>query len=193
MDEEPSKQWRLALVLSLLALAAVTYYRFEPVRQIVDSKCPWIKEQLAQRGIEFEPTAQAASAPASAAPGTVPASRPVPAAAQNATSRAPADLNPGTAIPAKPVQAMNLAQLAANQTLWPKAVRIKKQTQFPAVLNGKEVGKLNLPAGSEVKLISITAEKVGVAYSPDGTMSNAGGAWLSIADTDLLERVHITH
>ncbi len=86
---------------------------------------------------------------------------------------------------------MRLAQFASDRSLWPKALKIKKATEFPAVLNGKEIGKLSVPAGTEVKLISVTSEKVGVAYSPDGTMPNAGGTWLQIAETDLLERTGV--
>jgi len=177
MDDQPSKLWNVALLLSLLLLAGVAYYRFAPVREVVDAKCPWIKEQLAKQGIRFTETGEIATTPA-------PADSSSPAAS-NATSPS----KPGTAsAPAKP---MNIAQIAANRSLWPKAVKIKKTTEFPAVSNGKEIGKLNVPAGTEVKLISLTADKVGVAYSPDGAMSNAGGTWLLVAETDLLERVQI--
>ena len=199
MAEEPNKLWRLALVVSLLLLAVVAYYRFEPVRAAVDAKCPWIKEQLAQHGIQLEETSQTAPAaapakeakgtslmgdacPAAAKPGATASTQPTPT--QPATTAASANL------PSNPA---DIAQIAADRSLWPKAVRIKKATEFPAVNQGKEIGKLSVPAGTEVKLITITADKVGVAYSPDGTMPNAGGKWLLAEETDLLERVRIAH
>jgi len=170
MDDQPSKIWNIALVFSLLLLAGILYYRFAPVREYVDAKCPWVKEQLAQHGIQFDGTA--GTAPASTNSATVSPTRPVAAAL---------------------AQPVSVAQFTSDRSLWPKTVKIKKATEFPAVINGKEIGKLSVPAGTEVKLISVTSEKVGVAYSPDGTMSNAGGAWLQIAETDLIERADITH
>ena len=221
MDDKPSKLWDLALVFTLLLLAGVLYYRFAPVREMVDAKCPWIKEQLAQQGIQFQGAAETAPAPVSdsiadrsrtsvagadraqqrpAAGGaqrrTNPAAQPVEAAAAQPVEAAAAQ--PVEATAAQPVeaaaaaQAMSMAQIAANRLLWPKTVSIKKEIEFPAVCNGKAVGKLNVPAGTEVKVISVTADKVGVVFSPDGTMANAGGAWLSAADTDILARVRKT-
>jgi len=167
----------LALVASLLLFAAVAYYRFEPVRGAVNAKCPWIKEQLAQHGIQFEETPQTApaAAPAQEAKGTSLTGNTSPVAAK------------------PPGNPADMVQIAADHSLWPKAVRIKQTTVFPAVSQGKEIGKLSVPAGTEVKLISINADKVGVAYSPDGTMPNMGGAWLQPEETDLLERVHAGH
>ena len=88
---------------------------------------------------------------------------------------------------------LTLIQLAANHSFWPKVVKVKKTTVFPAVYQGKEIGKLSVPAGTEVKVISINPEKVAVAYTPDGVMSNAGGAYLQPEETDLLERVRLAH
>ena len=172
--------------MSLLALAAVAYYRFEPVRKLVDAKCPWIKEQLAQRGIQFEGAAESAPALPLTAGAAKNGTSPVSAAAYPC---ALAKADGATSAPAKSLPPMDLAQLAANPSLWPKVVRIKKATEVPTVHNGQVNGKLTLPAGTEVKLISINTDKVGVAYTPDGTMPNAGGTWLPATDTDLLERV----
>ncbi len=84
---------------------------------------------------------------------------------------------------------MNLAQIAANPAVWPKVVRIKKATEFPAVRNDQKIGKVTLPVGTEVQLISINSNQVGVAYSLDGKRPNAGGTWMLVTDTDLIERV----
>ena len=87
-----------------------------------------------------------------------------------------------------------MAQLAADRSLWPKSVKIKKATVFPAVADGKEIGKIDVPAGMEVKVASISPDsKVDVYYSPDGTIPNAGGAWVKAEDTDLFERVSLAH
>jgi hypothetical protein len=192
MDEKPSKLWRLFLIVSLLLLAAVAYYKFEPVRELVDAKIPWIKEQLAKNGIQFakieEPTS--APTPVAAAPKTS-----APAVADPAPAPAAPDEPATPAAAPQLAQSLNLAQIATNHAIWPKTVRIKRTTEFPAVSQGKEVGTVTLPAGMEVKLISINGEKekVGVAFSIDGKMPNAGGAWVSATDTDLMERVRATH
>ena len=193
MDDRPSKLWNLALLLSLLLLAGVSYYRFAPVREIVDAKCPWIKEQLAKQGIQF---GQAAEAETESTPDQ-PVADDRRAQPTTGTSTQPAaetrdqPLNdtPDQPRAAAPAQPMSLAQIAANRSLWPKTVKNKKATEFPAVNNGKEVGTVNLPAGMEVQLISVTSEKVGVAFSVDGKLPNAGGVWLQPADTDLMERI----
>lgn len=85
---------------------------------------------------------------------------------------------------------MEMSQLAANRSLWPKTVKLKRTTLFPAVLDGKRVGEISVPAGTEVKLLQVQPDKIGVAYSPDGRVANLGGAWLKTADTDLIDRVH---
>lgn len=201
MDAEPSKIWRLALIVSLLLFAAVAYYRFEPVRALVDAKCPWIKEQLASRGIVFEgdPQTSLAATPAknitatglavenpsmASKPGSTAAATPTP---RSVTSQEP----PAEKLSQSAERPLDISQIAADHSLWPKTVQIKKITIFPAVVQGKEVGKITLPAGAEVKLVSISGGKLGLIYTPDGTMSSAGGAMVPPEDTDLLERVRV--
>jgi hypothetical protein len=156
MEEEHSKFWRLALILSLAAFVAVAYLRIPPFRDLVNEKFPWVKEELVHRGIKIvnhpseayaEPTPEAAATP------------------QSAPKPAPA-----------------LEQIVANRALWPKEVILKKQTIFPAVVNGKEVGKITLPAGITVQIYKIEPDRVAVIYK-------GGGAWVQVAETDLLERV----
>jgi hypothetical protein len=53
---------------------------------------------------------------------------------------------------------------------------------FPAVLNGKVVGSIQAPAGTQGHLIVIKDGKAGVEYQ-------GGGAMVQITDTDLIERV----
>jgi hypothetical protein len=86
-----------------------------------------------------------------------------------------------------------MARIASDHSLWPQSVRLKKTTVFPAVLDGKKVGELNVPAGTEVKVMQVNPDKVGVAYTPNGSMANAGGTWLLAEETDLLDRVRAAH
>ena len=178
MDTESSNFWRLALVVSLIFLAALSYYKYESFRALVDEKCPWIKEQLAKHDIKFE------NIPTEAAPaeGKTADSKPATATPNTTTT-------PDAAASPAPVILTTVAQVAANPSVWPKTLRLKKLTVFPAVLNGKEIGKLNIPAGMEVKLIRIVAERLAVSYSPGGVAANAGGAWVQAVDTDLMERI----
>ena len=186
------------MVASLLACAAVAYYRFEPVREMVDTRCPWIKEQLAQRGIQFEDKAQikpvAASVPQQSPVSTVPIEKVASTHAASETGKPSPAAQQSAATPANAIGTpTDMIQLAANHSFWPKVVKVKKTTVFPAVYQGKEIGKLSVPAGTEVKVISINPEKVAVAYTPDGVMSNAGGAYLQPEETDLFERVRLAH
>ena len=166
MEEEHSKLWRLALVLSLIAFVAAAYFRIPPVRDYINEKFPWVKQQLAERGIKIvDDPSEAFAAPSpveSAAPTRKPAPTPV----------------------EKP--AISFEQIEANPALWPKEVSLKKQTVFPAVVEGKEVGKVTVSAGTAVQLYRIANQKLAVVY-------NGGGAWVLPAETDLLERVSATH
>jgi hypothetical protein len=81
-----------------------------------------------------------------------------------------------------PVPVFSLAKLEQDPSLWPKKVSIKKETTFPAVVDGKVVGSLKAPVGSEANLKLIKDGKVGVEYQ-------GGGAWLAVGDTDLEARV----
>lgn len=199
MDDRPSLFWNVALLFSLLFLTAVLYIKIEPFRTLVNDKCPWVKEQLASKGIRIPGTgspAQPAAAAADSAPAAPISSQPVAVTktalppATNPASVPEATPPPQPQAPQKPA---TLAQIAADRTLWPQTVRLKKTTIFPAVLNGKKVGELNVPAGTEVKVMQINPDKIGVAYSPNGAIANAGGTWLLPEDTSLMEQVRSTH
>ncbi len=191
MDEQPSKLWNVALVFSLLLLAAIAYVKYQPARTLVDTKCPWVKEQLTKYGIQIPDLAAAgqadadaaAPAPANAAPVSAPAAV-APAAFQAASTPAPAPVK------AAPRTTLNLAQIAADQSVWPKKVRLKKDTTFPAVVDKKQVGKLSVPAGTEVGLYQVQADKLAVTYSPNGSIDTTGGTLVSPDDTDLVARVN---
>ena len=158
MEEEHSKLWRLALVLSLIAFAAASYFRIPSFRAYVDENYPWVKAQLAQHGLQIADTSSEAKT--ESAP-----SEPAHQAAQTAAT-----------------PSINLDQLALNRSLWPKDVTLKKQIVFPAVVDGREAGKIAVPAGTMVQLYRIENHKLGVVF-------NGGGAWVQVAETDLPERV----
>ena len=100
-----------------------------------------------------------------------------------APADAPSDASSTTdAVPAPAPALMTFQTLAADPTAWPRAVRLKKAVEIPAVVGGKEVGKVMVKAGTEVNLARIKDGKVGVEYQ-------GGGAWLEPDETDLMERV----
>ena len=76
---------------------------------------------------------------------------------------------------------MTFERLAADPTSWPRTVRLKKAVQLPAVVNGKEAGKITVNAGTEVNVARIANGNVGIEYQ-------GGGAWLKPEETDLMER-----
>ncbi len=196
MEDQPSKLWNVALVFSLLALAVACYLKMDPVRSFVDEKCPWIKDQLATHGIQLPGIASAQTAlvaasekqisSANVAPVSAPASAPATSAA--AAAAVPKTASAAVKVPQAPV---DLARLASDPSLWPKKIRLKKDVTFPAVMNKQKVGELHVPAGTEVMLVQIRADnKLGVAYTPSGSMENAGGAVIAPDDTDLIERAN---
>ena len=143
---------RLLFLLALLAgVILVTYWRIPGAREMMDQKMPFLKDTLAR----FVPAPEAATPDGA------------PATADGAPAPAPV--------------AMTFQTLAADPTSWPRTVRLKKAVQIPAVVGGKEVGKVTVNAGTEVKLARIQDGKVGIEYQ-------GGGAWLTPEETDLMER-----
>jgi hypothetical protein len=67
---------------------------------------------------------------------------------------------------------------------WPKTVYLKAPVDFPAVLEGKVVGKLRAAAGAEARVVKVSGGKVGVEY-------RGGGAWLDFDRTDFVERARL--
>jgi hypothetical protein len=86
--------------------------------------------------------------------------------------------------PAKP--AFDLQRVCADPALWPKTVMLKRNVDFPAVLNGKSIGTLRAPKGSQARLVTIQSGKLGVEY-------RGGGAWLDFDSTDFEERARLAY
>jgi hypothetical protein len=63
-------------------------------------------------------------------------------------------------------------------------VRLLFSVEFPAVMDGKVVGKLRAPAGVEARVVKISNAQVAVEY-------HGGGAWLAMDRTDFVERARL--
>ena len=97
-----------------------------------------------------------------------------------AEGEAPATAPDGTPVAPAPAP-MTFEKLAADPTAWPRTVRLKKAVQLPAVVNGKEAGKVTVNAGTEVNVARIANGNVGIEYQ-------GGGAWVKPEETDVMER-----
>lgn len=156
--------WVFALLASLLVLAAAYYVRVAGFRQYVDAHTPLAHKYLSGLvkggGAELPP--------------------PI-----DPSSNGPAPEGPITVPPITPI-VYDLPTIAADRSVWPKKVALKKATNFPAVQNGRVVGSIVVPAGSEANLRDIKDGKVGLEYQ-------GGGAWLPADQTDLVPRVQAAH
>ena len=154
MKQAGSSAVRLLVLLAVLVVAcAVSYVKGPATREFVDPKLPFVKGLLGRF------VAAPADAPAEGAA---------------------ADATPGAPLAPAPV-AMTFEKLAADPTSWPRTVRLKKAVQLPAVVNGKEAGKITVNAGTEVNVARIANGSVGIEYQ-------GGGAWVKPEETDLMER-----
>ena len=163
-EKQISKLWLLGPPLSLALLFLACYAKLPFARKLIDEKLPAFGQTaIAQRTIEIlhaPPSLSSEEGSASeAASGAMPNS----------------DAAPGSRAP------LEFQDIAADRSTWPKSVRLKKPTEFPAVSGGKVVGKLRSPAGAEVTLVAIQQGKLGVEFQ-------GGGAWVAPEETDLLER-----
>ncbi len=188
--KKTSRIWAIAMPLSVVFLAAVYYTRVPEFRKFVDDKTPlanqllgkWVKD-TSTKVIELKGEQDAMFAKATPPRGTPPLralATPAPNLANVPAPATPAPPPPVATPP--PISALDLQKLASDRTKWPKTVALTKPVMFPAVLNGKEVGKLLVPAGSEANLRQIKDDKLGLEF-------NGGGAWVPAAETDLVARV----
>jgi len=160
---------RTLLVASLLLAAYVYYLKYPTFHQWVDTNV--LKRTAQDQQSVSQPDSSPTPAPVSVAkqpeaPAAIPEAAPSVAAAA-ATPRS---------------TTVDLAQLSQSRTEWPKTLTLKKETEFPAVMDGKVVGNVKVPEGTQVALVIIKDGKVGVEYNGGGTMVDA-------ADTNLTEEV----
>lgn len=193
MSKSKSGIWSVALPLSVVFLGAAYYLKVEEVRQAVDARTPVVRNLLG-RYVQ-EAAVQTIVMPGEQDPAFA-KPRAAPAPAQVQAPPAPARVVPATPEPVAPPVAsipapapatvpapalLDLPSIAADRSLWPKKVTLQKATKFPAVLNGKIVGEVIAPAGTEATLKQVKDDKVGLEL-------NGGGAWLPADQTDLIAR-----
>lgn len=177
MSHQPiSKLWLLGPPLSIL-VAVFAYYLVVPsFRGWVDARVPWVAENIGSR-LRAEKQDDAAPRETVA---VAPAPEPVPAQVAVAPPTPPPP--PPKPVYVAPDGVVDLAKLSANRADWPKSLVLKTPKEFPAVVDGKAVGKVVVPAGSEVNLLKIEQNQLGVEY-------RGGGAWIGEGETDLADRL----
>jgi hypothetical protein len=185
MRKAPHKLWALGPPISLLLLAFAYYVKVPSFRDVVDRHFPWAKEHLAQ--FIPEPTVVMVKDPVKPADTEPAPTNPDDAPPAKASAGAPKkkDKTKSTPAPETHEEPLTMERFAASPSLWPKKVKLRKTTEFPAVLNGKVVGKVQAPAGTEANLRLIKDQQLGVEFQ-------GGGAWVPIAETDLMDQVKIT-
>jgi hypothetical protein len=178
MSQPISRLWLLGPPVAILISLLVYYAKFQTVRRWVDDKFPWVEDNIGSRLPPLVEEVRAPSVPRrAAAPSATPAPTIVPTPAPPPVVAAPVApsffARDGT---------VDVQKLAAERSAWPQVVTLKTAKEFPAVVNGKVVGKVVAPVGAEAKLSSIQDGKLGVEYQ-------GGGAWLSVEETDLAQRL----
>jgi hypothetical protein len=175
--------WTTVLVGAIVMTGYVYYLKYPEVQESVDARLPMAKELntkilavLSHGNNPLRAPEPVPETPVQAVSKTAPT--PVVVAAPVAKPVA------GVAeVPRQPVpDTVDMAQLSQSRADWPKLVVLKKSVEFPAVLDGKMVGTVKAPAGTQVKLIMIKDSRVGVEYQ-------GGGAMVDVANTDLIEQV----
>ena len=172
--------WGCVWAVAIFSSFYVYYYKYPDVRARVDAKLPVAKEIHAGivSALHLDDTpsqAPVAAPPAPVQPAPTPGVSAVPAATPAATPAA-------VAVPQPTPDTVDLTQLVRSKAEWPKLVSLKKVVEFPAVMDGKVIGKVQSPVGAQVQLILIQDGKAGVEFQ-------GGGAMVEIGDTDLIERV----
>jgi hypothetical protein len=157
--------WTFALAASLVFLGFAYYVKSHWMRTTIDARFPWVAENVGSRLPKLEKTI-VVKAEKSSAPAPAIADVPVAAAAP--------------AAPAAP-EVFDLNKLATDRAAWPATVTLNTKKNFPAVVDGKVVGELVAPPGTEVKLEKISGGKLGVIY-------RGGGAWVFVEETDVIAR-----
>lgn len=177
MSKPISRLWFLGPPAAILLSGLVYYAKFNSVRRWVDTRFPWVEDHVGSHLPPLADESRAASPPrrvATPAPPPNP-SEPAPDPQRSiAPPAAPSFLTPDGRV--------DMTKLTANRSAWPPAVALKTAKEFPAVVNGKVVGRVEVPAGTEARLISVQDGKLGVEY-------RGGGAWLTVEETDLAQRL----
>jgi hypothetical protein len=183
MKPSSNRWWAfLGLPLSGLLLITALYVKKPAARDFIDHQFPWVKETMGRYAPPFEVRVVKVTPPAPA-----PVQATVPPERMSAFTSPPADPPPppvaerAPSAPAVKPDAFDLEKVCADPARWPKTVHLKAPVDFPAVLEGKVVGKLRATGGTETRVVKVSDGKVGVEY-------HGGGAWLDFDRTDFIER-----
>lgn len=162
--------WNILLPLSVVFLGVVYYIKVPSVRRAIDARTDVPRDLLGRFTSKPETMVGRREEP----PHT-----PMPRDEPFSPRRAPGiSVAPS---PAPVPAAFDLQKLSADPSRWPKKVALTKPAKFSAMLNGKPVGSIMVPAGSEATLKAIQDGKLGLEF-------NGGGAWLKPEDTDIVAR-----
>jgi hypothetical protein len=173
MSKRPSRLGLLAPIALIVIAGCVYYAKYHWARAWVDERFPWVKENIGNRlpslVITVGPDGQPIDSIASGS-----------ATQEKRTSASQEKQAPTANISDDRV--IDLSKLAADRASWPKTVKLKKARDFPAVVDGKTIGKIKAPSGSETRLVAIQSGRLGVEF-------RGGGAWVAPEETDLSERI----
>ena len=173
---------KYGIALAWAAVAVAYYVRVPEFRETVNTRWHWAKDRVTPAQSAEVSTPQQPAPERKATPmeerAPLPAALPEPVAFVGAPKAPPAMATP------EPERTPGelLQDLANNRAAWPATVRLKSTVSFPAVLNGKVVGRVNLGKDSVVTLVKISQGKVGLEH-------HGGGAWVNPEQTDLFERL----
>lgn len=173
---------KYGIALAWAAVAVAYYVRVPEFRETVQTKWHWVKDRVTPGQTAKASTPQPPATELKATPMEKPAPLPAPLPDPVAVVRTP-ETPPQIATP-EPERAPSdfLQELANNRAAWPPTVRLKSTISFPAVMNGKVVGRVNLAKDSVVTLVQISQGKLGLEH-------HGGGAWVNPEQTDLLDRL----
>lgn len=191
--------WSIAMPLSVVFLAAVYYIKVPEVQKAVDARTPLAHNLLGgfisdpkpkviiQHG-EQDPTFAKSKPTQPAQPALPPKAlaTPAPSVAKVPEPVAPTVVpEPAVAPPPStpaPAATVDWQKMVSEKLKLPAKVVLTKPATFAAVLNGKIVGSLVAPAGSEANIVQVKGDKLGLEF-------NGGGGWVPAAETDLLARL----
>jgi hypothetical protein len=185
MRQPPNKLWAFGPFISILLVAAAYYIKVPAFRDAVDTRFPWVKEHFAQY-VPAPEVVMIKDPPADVIPSS-PGEPSETHVSPPSAARQPVRTSPPVLVPAtEPHEnGLSLQAFSANRSLWPKTVTLRRTIEFPAVLDGRVIGKTKAPAGTEANLVMINGLLLGVEF-------RGGGAWVPISQTDLAERARIT-
>jgi hypothetical protein len=177
--KSPNKLWAFGPLVSILLLVVAYYLKVPAFREAVNARIPWAKEHLSQ----FVPPPEVIIIRDPPKP-TIPPLPAEPPPLRPAAAEQVPKISPPVPGAKNHDDRITMQDFMANPSLWPKTVRLRRATEFPAVLDGKVIGRIRAPAGTEARLVIVKDQQVGVEF-------RGGGAWVAIGETDLMEKAKI--